>query len=98
MPMVSIAMIATDSVAPPTPSRSAANMSAGKIRYESGALVETATAVRTITAAIVAAPDHERTGRHAAAESRAHARASGTTTRAPEVSPSHHVRQNVIAS
>src|SRR5512144_1371299 len=90
--------MASDSVAPGGPSRNAAQISAGNTVYLIGSCVENATMLSTVTAAITAAPSQVRIRRHAPIGSCAHASINGTTTRPPEVSPSHQVRQKSTAS
>ena len=63
-----------------------------------GSSVDTASAPRVATAAISSAPSQVRMRRHARRGSLAHASISGSTTKPPAMSPSHHVRQNVGAS
>src|SRR5213083_1286418 len=96
--MVITASTAVESVTPVGPNRKAAQISAGKIRYVSGACEITATAARRPTEQISSIPSTVRIRFQADLGSRNHVRISGRTTSAPEVSPSHQVRQNVGTS
>src|SRR5829696_1417489 len=98
VPIATLAVIATDSVAPRGPNRNAAQVSAGKTTYLIGSFVQNATTLTAVTAPITAAPSQVRGLRETAIGWWAHASINGSTTSPPEVSPSHQVRQNWVAS
>src|SRR6266480_7370914 len=81
-------------VAPRCPKRRPAQIRPGKARYSSAFGVEKASAVSVLVVASIKTSSAVR-----ACESllrgRDQARANGTTTRAPQASPSHHVRHTV---
>jgi hypothetical protein len=93
-----IARTAVESVTPAGPKRKAAQMRAGKVRYVRGACALTASAASAATEQIRSAPSTVQIRLQADLGSRSQVRMSGKTTRAPAVSPSSHVRQNVGTS
>src|SRR5215213_11347484 len=97
-PIAIPAVIAIASVAPEGPSRNAAQISAGKTAYLIGSSVENTAMLRATTPATTAAPSQVDTRRQAATGCGTHASIRGRTTSPPDVSPSHHVRQNLVAS
>src|SRR3954453_21816194 len=94
MPIVISARIATESAPPVEPNRNAAQISAGNTTYVSGFESPTASVASVTTERIRSKPSIVQIRRSAYRGSRAHVRASGRTTIAPAVSPSHQVRQN----
>ena len=87
--------IASVSVAPRWPKRSAAQMSGGNTRYASGSWVRSASSHAATVVARSRAGSTRSRPRPTRGNGAHHASASGTTTRAPHASPSHHVRQMV---
>src|SRR3954466_13409698 len=82
---------ASATVAPRCPKRRPAQIKPGKARYSSAFGEEKASAVSTPVVASIKTSSAAR-ARESRLRGRDHARASGTTTRAPQASPSHHVR------
>ena len=70
-------------------------MSTGKTKYRIVTLVEAATAATVTTAPRSKPPSHVQMRRSVASGARAQTTMKGTTTSAPERSPSHHVRRKV---
>jgi hypothetical protein len=90
--------IATDSVAPRWPKRSAAQISGGKTMYMTGRLVPLASSLlATIVASRSAASTRRRWSQPGGGRC-CHAIASGTITSAAERSPSHQVRHTVTSA
>ena len=81
-PIVITANTAVESVTPVGPKRKAAQISAGKIRYVSGACELTETAASRATEQIRSTPSTVRIRLHADLGSRSHVRISGRTTSA----------------
>ena len=83
---------ATASVAPHRPNRSAHQMSPGRTRNVSGSRWRRASSARTATTSRTSASSAVRPRSQFSGGGRDQASASGTTTRVPTRSPSHHVR------
>ena len=92
------AAIATATVAPGGPKRSAAQMSPGKTMYVRGCSAASATTLSPATVASISPPSTTQRFRTENARGFAHAIASGITTRPPETPPSHQLRQNAPIS
>ena len=92
-PIVTAAVIAMDSVEPGPKSERHPDQR-GEHHVVTGSSVDTAITPSAITAAIAAPPSQVRIRRQARIGSWAQASISGSTTNPPDVSPSHHVRQN----